>query len=410
MTRHDDIVLTGKGLLSPLGEEPAVFAAALRAGAAAFTAIEDFEPPAGYGRAGKVQLTPEVYFPDKNYRVVDRTGQLVLIAAHKTLADAGLDAAWRASHEVGMVLGTTFGSVKTIAGFDRRGIEAGPKYVKPFDFANSVINAAAGQAAIFFDLRGINATVAGGNLSSLLALAQAIEALRMGKGEQLLVGGAEELSFEAILACSRAGLLLEQTEGEQLLPRPFDLRRAGCVLAEGAALCLAETAASARERGARPFARLRGHANTFDPSQGQDAEQGAAAMARAIEAALADAGVGAGDLALVAVGAAGLPKIDRIEAQGLGRGLGEHLATLPILAPKGILGETLGAGGAFQLLAAVDALERGEVAGIPGWAVADTSLPAMRLSAEAQPVQRRIALLTGCGLDGGAAALVVEAL
>ena len=136
-------------------------------------------------------------------------------------ADSGLTAATASEAEgppeIGLVLGTMFGSLRTISEFDRRGLTAGPNYTKPMDFANSVLNAAAGQAAIWHRLTGANATVAGGTTAGLQALASAADLVRGGRAEAVLAGGAEELCPETLTGFAQAGLLCR----EEAPPVPF---------------------------------------------------------------------------------------------------------------------------------------------------------------------------------------------
>jgi 3-oxoacyl-[acyl-carrier-protein] synthase II len=404
------VVVSGAGAISPLGARGEEILQALAEGKRGFSPLSGspFDPDrTGVPWAGLVSFAPEDHFGDKNYRVIDRTGQLVLIAAGAALAAAGLDPAAIAEREVGLVLGTLFGSVNTIASFDRRGVEAGPKYVKPLDFANSVINAAAGQAAIWHDLRGINSTVAGGGSGGIQALAQAFDLIRGGRATVLLAGGAEELSLEALLGFGRAGLLAPAAAEMAPRPEPFGAGRNGAALAEGAALLLLETAESARQRGARPLGALCGHGAAFDPSQFRQEESAAEAIARAIGLALEDAGWSTDEVDLLLVSASGLPRLDRCEAMALAHVFGERLASVPFLAPKRVLGETLGAGGALAALVALAALRRGEVPAQPGLEL-DPQLPAFRSPDRPARLEGRRALVVGLGLDGAAAALALE--
>lgn len=405
------VVISGTGAISTLGADGEEILQALAEGRRGFSplASSPFDPAkTGIQWAGLLAFAPEDFFGDKNYRVIDRTGQLVLIAAGAALADAGLDPGAVAEREVGLVLGTLFGSVNTIASFDRRGVEAGPKYVKPLDFANSVINAAAGQAAIWHDLRGVNSTVAGGGSAGIQALAQAFDLIRGGRSSILLAGGAEELSLEALFGFGRAGLLAPADAENSPRPEPFGAGRGGAVLSEGAALVVLEREESARQRGARPLGAVRGHGAAFDPSQFRLEEEAAEAIARAIRLALDDAGWGTEAVDLLVVAASGIPGLDRCEALALERVFGERLAQLPFLAPKRVLGETLGAGGALAALVALAALRRGEVPAQSGFEP-DPKLPALRLPDRAATLGGRRAILVGLGLDGAAAALALEA-
>ena len=404
------VVITGCGALSPLGATGEEILQALEEGRHGLVPIRNIDPATtGVHWAGELSFRPEDHFGDRNYRVIDRTGQLVLIATAAALASGGLDAATRAQREVGLVLGTLYGSVSTIAAFDRRGVEAGPKYVKPLDFANSVINAAGGQAAIWHDLRGINSTVTGGASAGLQAIAQAFDLIRDGRAELLLAGGAEELSLEGLLGFARSGLLAPAEATTWRRPEPCGRGRSGMALGEGAAFLLAEAEASARARGALPLARLLGHGATFDPSRGSDEAAAASAIARAVQIALADAGLTAAAIDLVVLSASGLDRLDRCEALALHQVFGERLASVPFLAPKRGLGETLGAGGALGALVALAALRRGEAPPQPGLEL-DPSLPKLASPSEAHQLSGGRALVLGLGFDGAAAALILESL
>lgn len=403
------VVITGSGAISPLGSSGEEILQGLEQDRRPLVPLPATESATtGVHWAGALSFRPEEHFGDRNYRVIDRTGQLVLIAAGAALADAGWDAPALAEREVGLVVGTLFGSVATIAAFDRRGMEAGPKYVKPLDFANSVINAAGGQAAIWHDLRGVNSTVTGGGSAGIQAIAQAFDLIRGGRSAALLAGGAEELSLEGLLGFARSGRLA--AAGPEAPPRaePFGRGRGGMVLAEGAAFLMLEEEQQAAGRGARPLGRLLGHGTAFDPSRFGDEEAAAEAIARAIAVALDDAGLPAAGIDLLVVSANGWAQLDRCEAAALGKVFGERLAELPFLAPKRGLGETLGAGGALAALAALAALRRGRAPVQPGLDLAG-GLPLRPPSGETRLAGRR-ALVLGASLDGIAAALVLESL
>lgn len=142
--------------------------------------------------AGEVRgFSARAYLGGGNLRPLDRAAQLATSAAQQALVASGFDQDLRREREVGLALGTMFGSVRTISEFDRRAITAGPIYAKPMAFANSVLNAAAGQTAIWHGLRGINSTVSGGPTSGLLALGSAAETIRQGNASAMLAGGGD---------------------------------------------------------------------------------------------------------------------------------------------------------------------------------------------------------------------------
>jgi len=283
------VVITGAGVLSCVADSPAGLHAALCEGKSGLKPIKLFSTEGlGCHQAGEIRpFEPRDYLGERNLRPIDRTSRLLLVAAQQALESSGWTAERRKEQEIGLVLGTVFCSVRTIAEFDRRGLQLGPSYASPLDFANSVINAAAGQAAIWHDLRGINTTITGGEASSLLALAYATDLIRDGRAGALVASGAEELCFESFLGHERAGRLGGR-------PVPFDTRRDGFALAEGAGALMLEEAEGAAARGARILASIRGHGQSFDPAVGEDESSTAAAVARAVRLALEDAGDGRG--------------------------------------------------------------------------------------------------------------------
>ncbi len=219
------VVVTGAGVISSIADSPAGLHAALCEGRSGLKPIELFSTEGlGCHQAGEIRpFEPRDYLGERNLRPIDRTSRLLLVAAGQALKAAGYpadDAAAMSEQEVGLVLGTTFCSVRTIAEFDRRGLQLGPSYASPFDFANSVINAAAGQAAIWFGLRGSNSTVSAGEASGLAAIAYATDQIRGGRASALLAGGAEELCFESFVGHLRAGRLCGSGEGERRSPSP----------------------------------------------------------------------------------------------------------------------------------------------------------------------------------------------
>ena len=403
------VVVTSAGVLSPLGDSGAALHAALLAGRSGLSPVTLFPtdglPPLLAGQLPGFDAA--AYLGEGNLRPLDRISRIVTAAAERTLAAAGLPRALRAERlvglEVGLVLGTMFSGITTIAEFDRRGLTRGPSYVSPLDFANTVINAAAGQTAIWHDLRGINTTVAGSAASGLQAIASAADSIRAGRADALLAGGADELSFETLLGFHRAGYLCG--EGEE--PLPFDARRRGFALSEGAALVLLEEAESAAVRGARVLAEVRGHGAAFDRSRGADPARSARAVARAITIALEDAGVRPEEVDALSAAANGNLPGDAAEAAGIAAALPGRAATLPVSAIRGLLGEALGAAGACQVIDVLEAMGDGRLPGVAGFEGGDAGFPLLAVRAGSAEVRVRKALINAMGLDGQHAALVL---
>jgi 3-oxoacyl-[acyl-carrier-protein] synthase II len=404
------VVITGIGVLSPLGDSPGALHTALCAGQSSVQPITLFNTEGLVCKQAHAltAFAPETYL-GKNPRALDRTSQMVTAAATLALDHSGWSAERRRQHEVGLVLGTMFCSLHTIAEFDRRGLTLGPNYVSPMDFANTVINAAAGQAAIWHDLRGVNSTIAGGITSGLQALAYATDLIRSGQATALLAGGAEELCFESFCGFDRAGLLCgAHHRGTEEYPIPFDARRNGFALGEGAALLMLEDAALATARGAPVLAEITGHGSAYDLSRGTVRQQAVDAMARAMRLALQDAQMSPTDIACLSASANGSVLADRHEAQAIAAVFQAGTGHLPVTAVKSMLGETLGASGGLQTVALLAAMQDDVLPGIRHLEQVEADFPLHRAGACNQRIHLRNGLLNAVGLDGQCCALVLE--
>ncbi len=414
MSSRRRVVVTGMGLVSTLGFSPRSVHENLVRGLDGFGPIQLFDTEQLSVRtAGEIAFEAEEHLgTGRNLRPLDRTARLVIAAAARTLDSSGLAEVEIGSQLVGLVLGSMFGSVHSIAAFDRRALIAGPSYAKPLQFANSVINAAAGQTAIWHGLKGINSTIAGGSLAGLSALGYATDLVRDGRIDTVLAGGGEELCNESFFGFLKAGRLAGSRNGAPARSVPFDADRNGFALAEGAALCSLEAEETARGRGAEVLAEILGHGNAFDASRGREAASAAAAIARGGAAALADAGLNAEEIDLLSLSGNGSPEGDRHEALGLAEIFGERLAEIPCLVVKAGLGESLGASGGFQTVMLIEAARRGSIPGIPGLKRLGVQIPLKTLSTGPRHLspwgdRPRLGLIHALGLDGGTSSLVV---
>ncbi len=403
--RPHDVVITGVGMVTPLGDAPDAIHETLCAGDRGLRPVSAFDidglPPY---LAGEIDFDHRSYFGRANVRPLDRTARLATTAALLALEASEWLPEQREADEIGLVLGTMFGSVHTVSAFDFRAQSAGPRYAKPLDFANSVINAAAGQVAIWHDLRGVNSTVTGGLTAGAQALAYAADLIRCGHADALLAGGAEELCFESLLGFHRAGRL---SHDDPSRATPFAAGRDGFLLGEGAALLMLESAHTAEARGATVLARLRGWSSGFDCSRGEDADEAAATLARVTRLACDDAHIATDAIDAISASANGGPAGDAQEARGLVAALGDHGRTVPVAAVKSMFGECLGASAAFQATTMVAALRHGTLPGIPDLDDQGNDLPLTGARSASHEGAFETGLVSALGLDGNATALVL---
>ena len=354
-----------------------------------------------------VSFSAESYLKKKNLRPLDRTGQLVAVATQLALEDSGWTTEELGKQDVGLVLGTFFGSVHTISEFDRHALLAGPSYASPMDFANTVINAAAGQAAIWHGLRGVNSTISAGSTSGLLALGYAVDLIRNGRGTAILAGGADEFCFESFLGFERAGFLCGSDGGTGEFPIAFDRRRNGFALAEAGGLLMLEDADSAVARGAYVRGEIKGYGSAYDCARGRHSERAVEAIERAMRLALVDAGLIPGEIDCLSASANGSVLGDRREALAIAHVFDAQSDCVPATAIKSTIGEALGASGALQAVDLLETMRDGVLPGIPLLEQMEDGLRPVVVGPKPRQLDVRTALINSVGFDGNCCSLVV---
>jgi 3-oxoacyl-[acyl-carrier-protein] synthase II len=395
-----EVVITGRGVLSAVADSAEDLHAALVRGSDRAHLLA--RPESDDGLAVD-PFQPEKYLGERNLRPLDRVGCLLACAAQRALADSGWCPERLREEEVGLVVGTMFSTAHTIGEFDRHALRESPCYASPMTFANTVLNAPAGQTAILHNLRAVNSTVAAGATSGLQALGYAMDLIRAGRVRAVLAAGVEELSLESSCGYRQAGRLCERGKAF-----PFGTCSAGFLLGEGAAVLMLEDSATAAARGARVLGRLTGFGSRFDPSQGREDVQAVATVTAAMHLALRDAGVTAGDIDCVNASARGEVPGDVREARALGAVFAKRENDLAVTSIKSQTGETLGAAGAMQTVAMIEAMHQHLVPGIPDLdEVVDSFLigKACRVSRRQEV---RTGLVSSIGFDGHCCAVVLE--
>ncbi|HWF11176.1 MAG TPA: beta-ketoacyl-[acyl-carrier-protein] synthase family protein [Bryobacteraceae bacterium] len=393
------VVVTGAGVISPLGAGIDAFADALWNGASSIQPSTRFP---GTVASEFAEFNPTPWLGNKGVRVLDRGTRFLCVAAQMALSATGLprDATGEGDADLGLVCGTLFGGVHSIATFDWSGLTEGPALVSPMEFPNTVINAPAGQAAIKHKLRGVNSTICAGLSSGLYAIQHAAEFLRFGRAKYLMAGGMEEVCDEASLGFRK--LNLASPTGQV---KPFGTERDGTAAGEGSALWMMETEETANSRGAKPLFEILGFGAAHDAREMMSYSVRAEGATSAITQALEETGIGSDDIGCIVAGANGSRTGDAMEAYALRNVFGDRLAKIPVSAPKAATGEAMGASGAFCALTAGLALERQQVPPTAGFTCTDSGL---RLSADAQPFFGEYALINAFSCDGNNAALVIR--
>lgn len=397
----NEVVVTGVGAVTPLG----VGAAALyERWAAGVCGIED-----GEGRCE--DFVAAEHFSVKEARRADRFAQLALVASAEALADAG----WDGEHpydsaRIGTIIGTGIGGIGTIETNDRKLIEQGPKIVSPLAVPLMMGNAAAAAVSMRHGLRGPSYGVVSACAAGTHAIGSAMRAIQYGDATAVLAGGTEA----ALTPLSRAAFVAVDALSPSGISRPFDIRRDGFVMGEGAAVLVLENAEAARGRGARILATLRGYGATSDAFHITAPPENGSGAAAAITRALEDARMTPEQLVYVNAHGTSTAINDRAETAALKAALGERAKTIPISSTKSAIGHLLGAAGAVEAVATILALRARVLPPTLGLEEPDPELdldyiPGVARELDVEDGQLLAAISNSFGFGGHNAVLCLEA-
>jgi 3-oxoacyl-[acyl-carrier-protein] synthase II len=377
-------VITGCGVVSPLGIGVPAFWDGLVAGRAAIGPIVRFD-------AADLEPRHAAEVADFPAADPDRAGAFLLRAAAEACSDAGLDMAALDPVRVGAVIGTTLGGMQIFERWLQADVAAGEAERIPY-------HAPAVRLARALGCRGPVATPQLACASSTHAIALAADWVRRGRAEVVLAGGTDLLCRFVV-----AGFNCLRATAETA--HPFDVRRRGLVLGEGAAVVIVESADAAARRGATVRARVLGVGGAGDAVHMTAPDREGGGAARAIAAALGDAGVRPADVGFVSAHGTGTPYNDAMEAAALGR-LFEPRA-VPVNSIKGAIGHTLGAAGAFEAVMCTRVLATGILPPTAGLEELDPTCAGLDVvHGDARGADVAVALSTSSGFAGTNAAVV----
>jgi 3-oxoacyl-[acyl-carrier-protein] synthase II len=395
-----DVVVTGIGAVTPLGLGARTL---FERWAQGVCGIEE-----GEGRCRDFTATDHLSVKDA--RRADRFTQLALVASIEALADAGYDAElpYDASR-IGSMIGTGIGGIGTMEANDRLLFEQGPRHVSPLAVPLMMGNAAAAAVSMRHGLRGPCFGTVSACSSGADAIGTATRAIRCGDATAIVAGGAEA----ALTALSRAAFGALDALSQSGISRPFDARRDGFVMGEGAGVLVLENGDAARARGARILASLRGYGASADAHHVTAPQPSGEGAAAAITRALEDAEATAADVVYVNAHGTSTPLNDRAETRALERALGERAAHVPISSTKSAIGHLLGAAGAVEAVATILALRERLIPPTLGFSEREEGLDLDYVPERARPLeladgQRALAISNSFGFGGHNAVLCLE--
>ena len=427
MEKDRRVVITGRGVVSPLGVGLLSHCEGLLAGRSVILQCERLSslgvPLAIAGQIPEEELEQSArLIPRKQRKLMNRATVLAAVASCLASEEAGIGNARIDPTRLGVIFATWFtsyeflpfirylGETESEQGSCRMNAErANRRWMKtmnPVDYSLKVLpNLAAGHLAILHQAQGYSRLLADGWRGGLLAVAQAAETIRHGELDMALAGGAEAPLEEGVI-CDLSGLEVMAKGGEDhdRICRPFDVRRSGLVLGEGAAVVVLEERDHALERGATIHGEVAGSASVAS-SRGGQGEDG---LSRSMKKALGDAGVSLEDVDVIHANGDSTYENDRAEWLAIRRVFGEKASHLPVVATKSLHGHLLSAAGAVELVSSLMMLERGVIPPIANYDSPDPEcdLDLVQGLPRKAPGIKSI-ILNAVGLFGEAASLVI---
>ena len=350
------VVITGIGVVSPLGNDVESFFSALTAGRSGIRKLETSWQGVTY--AGLVDCALEAHFPKVKRIGMDRVTMLALVAARQAHAAAGHSTAGAAAERTGIYWSSGMGGAASLEAAYHDLLVRRVARLKPSTIVVVMTNAATGQIGIDLGIRGPSLTYSSACSSSAVAIGEAYRAIRFGLVDAALAGGAEALLTEGVIkAWGSLGTLahIDEEHPETSL-RPFAADRSGFLLAEGAAALMLEEEGAARARGAPILAEITGYGNTTDATHITlpDAD----GQVRAMRQALTEAALDPREVDHINAHGTGTKAGDVVETNAIRQVFGEHARHIPISATKALHGHLMGATGALEFIAAIEALRQ----------------------------------------------------
>ncbi|HTQ78332.1 MAG TPA: beta-ketoacyl-[acyl-carrier-protein] synthase family protein [Burkholderiales bacterium] len=349
------VAITGIGVVSPLG-----------------LGLEELHRALGAGRSGVRRLAPEVtlgsgvqvgaqvdwdaaaHFKGGEAMTLDRVSQFALVAAAQALEASGLDPAAANRERIGVYWGTGMGGAGTLEAAYSSVYGKNDFRLRPLSVVMAMNNAAGSNVAVRWGLRGPFANFSTACSSSAMALGEAMHSIQAGRADAVVAGGAEALLTPGVLAAWQALRTLAPADpGDAAAScKPFDKRRGGLVLGEGAAAFVLEEASFAQARGARVHAFLTGYGNSCDAVHMSKPDRDG--QVRAIRQALAESGLGPDAIGYINAHGTATLVGDVVECEAIRAALGEDAAArIPVSSTKSMHGHLLGGAGALEMAAAL---------------------------------------------------------
>jgi len=407
------VVITGMGVVSPIGLDLDENWQSILAGKSGVTQITQFDAtgfPATI--AGEVKgFDPTKYITEKEARRMDRFIHLGMAAGIQAVRDSGLEVSEANADRIGVHIGSGIGGLNTIESGTRTLIEKGHRRLSPFYIPMSIINMISGNLSILYGMKGPNLAMVTACATATHAIGDAGRLIEYGDADVMVAGGAEStVTPTGIAGFGNAKALSTRNDDPATASRPWDKDRDGFVLGEGAGVVVLEEYEHAKKRGARIYCELVGFGMSGDAYHMTSPSEGGEGAARCMRNALRNAGINIDGVQYVNAHGTSTPQGDKAETMAAKAAFGDHARKVAMSSTKSMIGHLLGGAGAVEGILTVLALQTGWLPPNVNYETPDPQcdLRIVRTATRADGV--RVALSNSFGFGGANAVLVFRAV
>lgn len=408
------VVVTGLGLLSPLGTDVASTWEAIKAGKSGISTLDHFDVSEFNTRIGGVVPPFDIqdYMPAKDARRVDLFVQYGIVAASQALQDAGILSNNKINKDrVGVAIGSGIGGLTGIEENHKKYLEGGPRRFSPFFVPGNIINIVSGNVSIMHGFRGPNFAVATACSTGTHSIGLAAQQIMLGQADVMVAGGAEKATCALGLGgFGAARALSTRNEEPTKASRPWDSERDGFVMADGAGVVVLESLEHAQERGAKIYGEVVGFGMSGDAYHITSPPEDGAGAALSMKNALESSGLDAQAIQYINAHGTSTPVGDIVEIRAIRSVFGEHAKQLAISSTKSMVGHMLGAAGAAETIFTLLAMQESIA---PPTINLDNPDPECNLNLvphTAQPLAITAAMSNSFGFGGTNTTLIFQAL
>jgi len=405
------VVITGLGTLNPLGNDVPTTWQNLMAGRSGIARITLFDPsPYECQIAGEVKnFVPTNYLEPKEARRMDRYTQFAVVAAGEALRDSGLEITDANRDDIGIVLGSGIGGVGWMTEQFNILATRGPQRVSPFAVPVALPDAASGQLAISYGIRGPNMCVVTACATGSTSIGEATEIIRRGDAVAMLAGSSEAAVVPfGIAGFSAMRAFAKDNEHPEKACKPFDARRDGFVIGEGCGILVLERLDHALARGAHIYAEVLSYYSTADANHMAAPALEGEGIGRAMARALAKAGLRPENVDYINAHGTGTVLNDKNETAAIKKVFGEHAYKLAVSSTKSMMGHCMGAAGAIEGVILALTLHHGVIPPTINYEVPDPECDLDYVPNVARKADVRIGMSNNMGLGGHNATVVMR--